>query len=48
VIGINTAIYQKAQGIGFAIPINKAKRIVKELLRAGEVRLPGSAWTCRN
>ena len=39
-IGINTAIYQKAQGIGFAIPINKAKRIVKELLRAGEVRPP--------
>jgi len=39
-IGINTAIYQKAQGIGFAIPINKAKRIVKELLNAGEVRLP--------
>ncbi|MBW2207997.1 MAG: Do family serine endopeptidase [Deltaproteobacteria bacterium] len=39
-IGINTAIYQKAQGIGFAIPINKAKRIVKELLRAGEVRFP--------
>lgn len=42
VIGINTAIYQKAQGIGFAIPINKAKRIVKELLRSGEVRPP---WT---
>ena len=39
-IGINTAIYQKAQGIGFAIPINKAKRIVKELLNAGEVRIP--------
>ena len=40
VIGINTAIYQKAQGIGFAIPINMAKRIVKELLRAGEVQPP--------
>ena len=40
VIGINTAIYQKAQGIGFAIPVNKAKRIVKELLRAGEVQPP--------
>jgi len=40
VIGINTAIYQKAQGIGFAIPINKAKRIVRELLRAGEVLPP--------
>ena len=37
-IGINTAIYQKAQGIGFAIPIKKAKRIVDELIRSGEVR----------
>jgi S1-C subfamily serine protease len=39
-IGINTAIYQKAQGIGFAIPVNKAERIVRELIRAGEVRFP--------
>jgi len=39
-IGINTAIYQKAQGIGFAIPINKAKRIVRELIREGRVQLP--------
>jgi len=29
-IGINTAIYQKAEGIGFAIPIDDAKRIVDE------------------
>jgi Do/DeqQ family serine protease len=39
-IGINTAIYQKAEGIGFAIPVNKAKRIVNELIRSGEVRFP--------
>ena len=39
-IGINTAIYQKAQGIGFAIPVNKARRIVQQLIRAGEVRFP--------
>ncbi len=39
-IGINTAIYQKAQGIGFAIPINKVRKIVKELLTVGEVELP--------
>ncbi|MFP3928590.1 MAG: trypsin-like peptidase domain-containing protein, partial [Desulfobacteraceae bacterium] len=39
-IGINTAIYQKAQGIGFAIPVNKAKRIIEELIRTGEVRFP--------
>jgi serine protease Do len=36
-IGINTAIYSKAQGIGFAIPINTAKRIVSDLIRYGEV-----------
>ena len=36
-IGINTAIYAKAQGIGFAIPIDKAKRIVDDLIRFGEV-----------
>ncbi|RPI79288.1 MAG: Do family serine endopeptidase [Desulfobacteraceae bacterium] len=39
-IGINTAIYQKAQGIGFAIPINKVKKIVKELIKTGEVVYP--------
>ena len=36
-IGINTAIYDGAEGIGFAIPINKAKRIVKDLISYGEV-----------
>ena len=36
-IGINTAIYAKAQGIGFAIPINKARRIVTDLIKYGEV-----------
>jgi serine protease Do len=36
-IGINTAIYAKAQGIGFAIPINKARRVVSDLIRHGEV-----------
>ncbi|MEO0813420.1 MAG: PDZ domain-containing protein, partial [Myxococcota bacterium] len=40
-IGVNTAIYGgRAQGIGFAIPIDKAKRIVGDLLRYGEVRRP--------
>jgi Do/DeqQ family serine protease len=37
-IGINTAIYGDAEGIGFAIPINKAKRIVKDLIEYGEVK----------
>jgi serine protease Do len=36
-IGINTAIYAKAQGIGFAIPINRAKRIVNDLIQFGHV-----------
>jgi Do/DeqQ family serine protease len=36
-IGINTAIYAKAEGIGFAIPINKAKKIISDLIEYGEV-----------
>jgi Do/DeqQ family serine protease len=40
-IGINTAIYAKAQGIGFAIPISKARRTVDDLIRYGEVK---QAW----
>ena len=39
-IGINTAIYGKAQGIGFAIPISRAKRIVEELISHGAVEPP--------
>lgn len=39
-IGINTAIYADAQGIGFAIPINRARRIVSDLLKYGEVVPP--------
>jgi len=43
VIGINTFIYRESEinrgsvGIGFAIPINNAKRIAKELKMTGEV-----------
>jgi serine protease Do len=36
-IGINTAIFAGAQGIGFAIPIDVAKRVIHELLLYGEV-----------
>ncbi len=36
-IGINTAIYAKAQGIGFAIPIGKARKIISDLIQYGEV-----------
>ncbi len=36
-IAINTAVYGGAQGIGFAIPIDIAKRVVDELIAHGEV-----------
>ena len=36
-IGINTAILVRAEGIGFAIPINKARLVVDELLSSGHV-----------
>jgi Do/DeqQ family serine protease len=36
-IGVNSAVYQGAQGIGFAIPIDVAKRVVSELIAHGEV-----------
>lgn len=38
VIGINSAIIQEAQGIGFAIPINTAKSIAEQLIKEGRVR----------
>jgi Do/DeqQ family serine protease len=36
-IGITTAIQARAEGIGFAIPVNKAKFVVHELLDSGHV-----------
>jgi serine protease Do len=33
VVGINTAIIQDAQGLGFAIPINEAQDIADRLVR---------------
>ncbi len=38
VIGINTAISAKGQGLGFAIPINQARRLIPELAKYGRVR----------
>ncbi|MEO8503002.1 MAG: trypsin-like peptidase domain-containing protein [Acidobacteriota bacterium] len=42
VIGINTAIISGANGIGFAIPSDRAQRVVGDLLRFGELR---PVWT---
>lgn len=38
VIGINTAIIRNAQNIGFAIPIDRAKRVMEQLKSFGQVR----------
>jgi Do/DeqQ family serine protease len=40
VIGMNTAIIQNAQGIGFAIPIQKAQQISKQIIAKGKVEHP--------
>ncbi|MDJ1182706.1 HhoA/HhoB/HtrA family serine endopeptidase [Roseofilum casamattae] len=40
VIGINTAIRANAMGIGFAIPINKAKTIQAQLARGEQIAHP--------
>ena len=37
-VGVATAIIGGAQGIGFAIPVDRARRIVDDLLKFGEVR----------
>jgi serine protease Do len=37
-VGINTAIYGKAEGIGFAIPVDRARRIMRDLVSYGAVR----------
>lgn len=37
VIGMNTAIIQGAQGIGFAIPINTVQELAQQIIENGEV-----------
>ncbi len=37
-VGINTAIARQAQGIGFSIPIDTAKRVMGDLIEYGRVR----------
>jgi len=40
VVGMNTAIIGRAQGLGFAIPINRATEIANQLIVKGEVDHP--------
>jgi len=40
VIGINTAIIMGAQNIGFAIPINYAKKDLEEVKKYGKIKIP--------
>jgi S1-C subfamily serine protease len=47
-VGINTAIYAKAQGIGFAIPIRKARRVVDDLVKYGEIHIPWLGMTVQD
>jgi len=39
-IGINTAIYPAGQGIGFAIPVDRAWKVAGDLLTYGSLRAP--------
>ncbi|MBI2587780.1 PDZ domain-containing protein, partial [Candidatus Azambacteria bacterium] len=40
VVGINTALVQGAQNIGFAIPINKAKKDIQDVKTRGKIVTP--------
>ena len=48
VIGINTAIVPYAQGLGFAIPVNKAKEIMGDLVSYGHVKRGWLGVSVRN
>jgi len=39
-IGINTAIYREAEGIGFAIPVHRIRSITDQIIRHGSVQPP--------
>ncbi len=40
VVGVNTAIYARAQNIGFSIPVDVAKNVVTELIAHGTMKRP--------
>lgn len=37
-IGINTAIYNKSEGIGFAIPVDAALKVMQQIVETGQVQ----------
>lgn len=39
-IGINTAVRADAEGIGFAIPVDRAMKVARDLLQFGRVQVP--------
>lgn len=45
VIGINTAIFKEAQGIGFSIPINTVLRVLPEIISNGRIRMGYMGFT---
>ncbi len=40
VIGINTMIYENAQGLGFAVSSNTCKKVIDQILKNGKVEWP--------
>ncbi len=44
VIGINTAINAKGQGLAFAVPINMAKRVLGDFKKFGKVQRAWAGW----
>ena len=40
VVGVNTAVQAWGRGIGFAIPINVAKRVASQIIQTGKVHWP--------
>lgn len=44
VIGINTAINAKGQGLAFAVPVNMAKRVLGDFKKFGKVRRSWAGW----
>ena len=48
VVGINTAVSREGAGIGFAIPINLAKTIIRDLRKFGQVNRPWVGIMAKN